>query len=717
MTLWVKTMPLLLFAIGHFALLRAGDYLNTHHSDFGAFWPASGWFLAGLLLSKRDRWWRLAAAAMAAELASGALANRSLFSAAIYGAGDVLEASAGAWLLRRTLTRRITCERVPEVFGILALAALLSTTLSATIGTLEVIWRLPGRAFLDTWLSWWAGDGLGVLVIAPFVLSWTGRPLRLPSWRKCLEGLALAVSLGFAAAVVLEHGDGGLELQYVLLPFLVWAALRFGARGASAAAVLLAGVGAWCTSHGWFAVTLPDDSNLPLQLFLLVTVSTTLLLAAALSERLQAESALRESELRAEQASRLASLGTLAAGVAHEINNPLTFVSANLEYLGEQLAECGERRCVTGPELMAVLREAQQGASRVADIVRDLKMVSREVESRRGVVDLHDEVRDALRLTANEVRHRARLSVELGPVPPVEAPARQLGQVLVNLLVNASQAIPEGEASRHWIRVTTRTAADGRAEVEVADSGAGIPEALRARIFEPFFTTKPQGVGTGLGLSICSGIVGGLGGEIAFESEEGKGSVFRVLLPPCDGPGHSEAATAPAPGSPAAPPAAFAPASSSAPAGSSAPSAPKAAPATGAEARPAAARRGRVLVVDDEPLIGRSVRRMLAGHDVEVLTDGREALVRLLAGERFDLVLCDLMMPELTGMALEEKLRELVPEACAAMVYMTGGAFTPAARDFLAGGRCYLEKPFQSAELLGLLEQRLASPAPASRDA
>ncbi len=374
---------------------------------------------------------------------------------------------------------------------------------------------------------------------------------------------------------------------------------------------------------------------------------------------------------RAESAQRLASVGTLAAGMAHEINNPLTFVAANLAFALDRIGPL--RADPRAEEVAHALEDAEEGTRRVARVVRDLKAVSRvEVEERRPI-DLAAEVETALKLAQHELRHRARVEVSLGPVPRVEAPEFQLGQVFLNLLVNAGQAVGEGGADRHAIRVTSRTAPDGWAVVEVADDGPGIDEAVRPRIFEPFFTTKPIGAGTGLGLSVCHGIVTGLGGRIEVESAPGAGALFRVLLPP--------AAPAAAPPPPAPPP-----------------------------PRPEGAR-ARILVIDDEPLIGSTIRRLLSAHEVVALSAPREALDRLSAGEPFDLVLCDLMMPELSGMELWEALAAARPELARRVVFMTGGAFTDRAREFLAAvGQPQLGKPFQPQDLREQVRAWLAAP-------
>ncbi|MCM2333647.1 MAG: PAS domain S-box protein, partial [Anaeromyxobacteraceae bacterium] len=234
----------------------------------------------------------------------------------------------------------------------------------------------------------------------------------------------------------------------------------------------------------------------------------------------------RRLELQLQLADRMASVGTLAAGVAHEINNPLAYVLANLDFAIGELA----RPTPEAAEVQRALAEARDGAVRVREVVRDLKAFSRGRDQERERLDVGRVLQTAVGLAQNEIRHRARLSLELQPIPPVLGSEHRLGQVFLNLLINAAQAIPEGQAETNLVNVATSLADDGRVAVEITDTGAGIPEALLPRIFDPFFTTKPVGVGTGLGLSIVHGIVSGMGGEIKVRSDPGHGSIFTVLL-------------------------------------------------------------------------------------------------------------------------------------------------------------------------------------------
>jgi PAS domain S-box-containing protein len=366
------------------------------------------------------------------------------------------------------------------------------------------------------------------------------------------------------------------------------------------------------------------------------------------------------------QSERLASMGALAASVAHEINNPLTYVIGSLDLLTRQVtaleASLPSAFVAASHQRLA---QAQEGADRVRRIVRGLKAFSRHGDDPIAHTDVLAVLEQSLAIADNEIRHRARLVREYAPLPPVLANDGRLAQVFVNLLVNAAQAIPEGQASAHEIRVsTTSDPGRGTVTVTVGDSGGGIAEEIRSRIFEPFFTTKTSGVGTGLGLSICYGIVKSMGGTIDVVSKLGGGSVFSVTLP---------AARAPA----------------------ATPVQPMVRPVTpGSGARS-------ILVVDDDYNVAHTLGLLLEDrHPVQVETSPLRALELITGGKRFDIIFCDLMMPEMTGMDLFRAIERVLPEQAARVVFMTGGAFTAGARDFLdAVPNARLEKPFKQDQL------------------
>ncbi|QRO00377.1 hybrid sensor histidine kinase/response regulator [Archangium violaceum] len=376
---------------------------------------------------------------------------------------------------------------------------------------------------------------------------------------------------------------------------------------------------------------------------------------------------LRETQRRLMHTEKMAAVGQLAAGVGHEINNPLAYVTANLGFATEALSALPPDHLppevvLELREVSQVLDEAQDGARRVARIVRDLRTFAHDdKDEEKQVMEVRQVVEAALKFASNTLRYRARVTCDFQETARVEANEARLAQVFINLLVNAAQAIPEGHADENEIRVTTAMDEGGFVVVEVSDTGKGMGPEVLGHLFEPFFTTKPMGQGTGLGLSISRNIIEGLGGSLTVRSTPEKGSTFRVSLPP--------ARQQPAESPP----------------------------------KPQASRAGRksgcVLVVDDEPLVGASAKRILRSLcDVVVVTSSREALALVEAGRRFDLVLCDLMMPQMTGMELHAELSRRAPEVAARMLFLTGGAFTSDAQRFLSQRR-WLQKPIDNEAL------------------
>jgi signal transduction histidine kinase len=262
----------------------------------------------------------------------------------------------------------------------------------------------------------------------------------------------------------------------------------------------------------------------------------------------QLQDSLRQLQETQEQllfADRLASVGRLAAGVAHEINNPLSFILSNLRFAQGELKDLrGAPSEEARQELLAALGEAHEGAERVRLIAQDLKTLSRPDDVALCAVDLAAVVRGAAKMAHHEVRDRARLVQECDGVPPVRANAARLGQVFLNLFLNAAHAIEPGRVRENEIRVVARVSAPGRVTVEVRDTGSGIPVEHLGRIFEPFFTTKPVGMGTGLGLSVCRRIITALDGDIRVESERGRGTTFFITLPAAEDTGSSEQSAA-----------------------------------------------------------------------------------------------------------------------------------------------------------------------------
>lgn len=361
---------------------------------------------------------------------------------------------------------------------------------------------------------------------------------------------------------------------------------------------------------------------------------------------------------------RMAALGTMAAGVAHEINNPLTWVMGSLELLDETMSQLPE-----GPrdDMRILVRDARQGAERVAEIVQGLRIFSRPPDT-TSEVSLADAIEEAIQLHHNQIRHRAVLERSIGSVPPVRARASDLVQVLASLLANAVEAIPLGAASDHTIRVVLRLGESNSAVIEVFDDGMGMEEEVVRRAFEPFFTTKPPGHGTGLGLGICHNVITGIGGTIMIDSTPGNGTHVRIEIPTVVPRSREE------------------------------PTAPLETPGTS----------GSVMVIDDEQAIRSLAARALRSLDVLAFANGGEALAFLEEGIAPDVILCDLMMPDLTGRDVYEVIDSRWPELAERVVFLTGGVFVQDMSEWIDGlDNVVVEKPFGIRELRELVSERV----------
>jgi len=386
--------------------------------------------------------------------------------------------------------------------------------------------------------------------------------------------------------------------------------------------------------------------------------------------------AIERGELRRRvvRSDRFSAMGQLAAGIAHEINNPTAFVLLNHETLRtllEKFREGSPSAAATNAvldEAFEVLEDNEEGIQRIRTLVSDLRSFARVDESSLDLVPLNDVVTAAAKMLSNEIRHRARLSLELGVVDPLFGDRGRLSQVVINLLLNAAQAIDEGAADKNEISVRTQQV-DGMITLSILDTGCGIADEMTDRIFDPFFTTKTQDVGTGLGLAICAEVVSSHGGQITVDGAGGHGTRVDVTLPVAGRTRRAPSGARPTP----------------------------------------KAQKARMLIIDDEPNLLKAYRRTLGErYDVVLADSGREALALLEEDSAFDIVICDLMMPDFDGLMFYKRVAEILPELVELIVFCTGGVFTERMREFIESvPNEVLYKPITPTELRRFVSRTL----------
>jgi signal transduction histidine kinase/DNA-binding response OmpR family regulator len=408
--------------------------------------------------------------------------------------------------------------------------------------------------------------------------------------------------------------------------------------------------------------------------------TTAMIIARDISDLKAAEHARVAFDARLHEADKLASLGHLVAGVSHEINNPLAAILLNLPSLQEAFGDIAAHLRKTRPpptltthldEIPKMLQESLDATERIRVIVEEMRLFAHPRGDVGEVAQVEELLDVALSLVANEVRFKARVERAYTETPHLVVDRARLIQAFLNVVLNAAQAIEGNDPEGAWIRVETRSEHDG-VLVVITNSGPPIPNDVLPRIFEPFFTTKPVGQGVGLGLSISYDTIRRHGGHVEATSGADQPTAFRIWLP-------SNTGLALAP------------------------------PPELRSAEPAPVRSARILFVDDERLLQSSIRRILERHHEVVLASSGQRALELLAHDRFDVVLCDLIMPGMTGMQLFEVVKATMPQQAVRFVFLTGGTSSPEARDFLLSvdnPRAY--KPLSGDEIMRLVARCLA---------
>lgn len=603
-------------------------WLATHFTprvgDVSCLWPAGGFILGLLLTVPRAGLLSVLAGGFTADLVHAGMMTGSLRVSLEYATVYFTCLALAALLLRRWIGAPVRLDTIRAVLLFVLTAPLAANGLAAALGGM-VTGAASSGGFEDTFKVWWLSDALGIALVTPFVIAWADAGILdwrgWPGWR-LMEALALGAGVLMCAhlAFSAQPGPSGavVPLTHLVVPFLLWALLRFEARGGTAAVALLAGVAVFQTlrERGPFSAALPgNDALLQLQGYLAVIAAMTLLGIALVAERARLDRRVREAE-------KMEALGLMAGGIAHDFNNLLGAIGGYAEIAGDAAQAGGKLR----RQLDAIAHAVQRGKNlvgRILTLTRQVPLDPRSVVLRDVLV----EARDMLEaLAPGNVTVRLQLT---DPDALVAGDATQLHQLVLNLGTNALHAMPRGGLLD--LRLATRTLgrkvrlSHGQLErgryavVQVADTGAGIAPEVLARMFEPFYTTRPAGRGSGLGLAIARAVVAAHRGAIDVRTRLGAGTTFSVFLPTL--------VAAPLPATPDG--------------------------AVGGDGRT-------VLVVDDDSLMLPMVEEMLAGLGYEPVgyAAPEPALAAFRADPaRFDAALLDQRMPGMSGTELARALR------------------------------------------------------------
>jgi CheY-like chemotaxis protein len=366
----------------------------------------------------------------------------------------------------------------------------------------------------------------------------------------------------------------------------------------------------------------------------------------------------------------------MAGGLAHEINNPLAYMSPNIEFVLErlrhfsslentpqELAQAVQQDCA---EMITALTEAESGAERIRRLVLSLKNFTRRETAERAIVFPPDLLDSVASYTASASKHHIPVVKECGPTPHVEANEQELTQALTNIAINAAQAIKQSPGQRNAIVLRTATDNYGRAVIEIEDTGHGIHPSNLSRVFDPFFTTRAAAGHIGLGLAFSRDIiVNNLGGELSIERTSDRGTTFRITLPPAAQRDEEEPTTA--------------------------------------------TQHARILIIDDEPFVARAIERILQpSYEVTTAASAADALSRLADGEKFGAILCDLTMAEMNGPEFFSVLSQRWPNLTKTVIFITGGATSDSIVDFVAScSRPVIAKPLDAPKLRAKIESVL----------
>ncbi len=546
---WGEPMPvgklamlLGLFAVAHAVSVYLGLGFYLRGDNISMVWPGGGVFMGALLIARGRHWGLVILTGIVSRVIADTLIDDvDVLRALIFSLNNVVEAVTGAVLMRWLCGGRPSLGKTWDVFVLILVGALFATIVGSLGGAFLVTAYYEGETFWNVFNVWWFADALGVLIVVPLVLAAWDRTARMQPgeggrpWELAVIAAGLAFVLIFVFGGAADQPLMVLDQPYMLFPFIFWLILRFDARFVTSA--LLAGtmIIFTLTDTGFGPFGDPALSTrqaiVAVQSFATVLMCSSLIILAFITERRRLRVSRANLELQLRHSQKLESIGTLAGGVAHDLNNPLTGVMNYAQLIQEELPGDSPAQEYAGE----ILTESEH----MAGIVRNLLTFARQDTEHRERTDLVRVVDSTVRLVGSMLtKDGIDLEVDMpSDLHPVVCNPQEIRQVVMNLVTNARDALNEKTAekpTRKVIRISGENVDVGGARwvsIAVEDEGIGIPSEIRDRLFDPFFTTKGRHIGTGLGLSISYGIVREHGGEIHVDSEAGKYTRFRVDLP------------------------------------------------------------------------------------------------------------------------------------------------------------------------------------------
>ena len=524
-------VPALLVAVGYYLAARLGLALTLQPHPISTLWPPNALLMAALLLTPPRAWWVLLAAALPAHLLAELQGGVPLAMVLGWYASNCSEALIGAGLVCLFVPCPLRLDSFRSA-GIFLLCGALAAPLASSFLDAALV-KLVGFGEGEYWdlvrMRFWS-NVLAELTIVPLIVTWAAldwRRLRAAPLARHLEAAALLT--GLIGACLLEfEATRNPALFYAPLPFLLWAAVRFGPAGSASAIATMVLVTIWGAVHGLgpFTGGTPQDTARDLQLFLIAASVPLLLLAVVLEERARGVRDAAEQRLQLTHLSRVALLGEMSGGLAHELNQPLTAILSNAQAAQQFIAN----KTIDDAELSEILRDIIAADQRAGEVISRLRALFKRGETHLQILDANELVREVMSLAQGDLATRSvdtRLQLTPG-LPALQGDRVQLQQVMLNLIMNASEAMAAVPGDGR--RLTVRTQRTGRhVHIAFIDRGTGFPEALHEKLFEPFYTTKAQGLG--LGLSISRSIVTAHGGKLWGTANAMSGATFCIALP------------------------------------------------------------------------------------------------------------------------------------------------------------------------------------------